>query len=393
MRWFLLACALLLSGGSRAQMLQGITAAVKHAAGNTIAITCPGTGSTSSTISCSGTYTGTAPATTGWTYAWNSPLSGSGSVTTVSGISGGSISTITLPTPSGAGAGTVTVTDNLTNTATSGSVTISGPFVGPGNVVSGAALDLSVRAYNAAYATGSNNAVEQTRASDSTTNNIKILANGNYDTASETTFCASTTCTATIAYDQSGNGNNGNSSAGPVVPMCTQGPFAGYSRSFNFQAASSPGFDLGSSSTLNTNALTWVAWIYPTNLSFGDIVSSDGAGSFGGGYFFVRTDGHLEFDQAHLATIGISTGTVSLNTWSMVSISYNQTSGAYEFTINGASSGTGTSVQTLYSGSKYWWGRSTIGDNSFFGCQAELLMYPSKLTATQLNNIYTTTSP
>jgi hypothetical protein len=94
---------------------------------NTVSISCPGTGTTSSSITCSGTYTGTAPATTGWTYSWNSPLSGSGSVTSVASVSGGSITGIVVSTPSGAGTGTVTLTTNIPTSGTSGSLVISSP--------------------------------------------------------------------------------------------------------------------------------------------------------------------------------------------------------------------------------------------------------------------------
>jgi Alpha-L-arabinofuranosidase B, catalytic len=80
-------------------------------------------------------------------------------------------------------------------------------YVGPGDVVSGAKAWYGLRAYNAAYATGSNNAITVRRTSDSTTSNIKILTTGALDVASATTFCNATTCFISKFYDQSGASN------------------------------------------------------------------------------------------------------------------------------------------------------------------------------------------
>ena len=61
-------------------------------------------------------------------------------------------------------------------------------YTGPGDVVSGATAWYGLRAYNAAYATGSNKAINIRRASDNTTTNIVILSNGNLDIATANTF-------------------------------------------------------------------------------------------------------------------------------------------------------------------------------------------------------------
>lgn len=73
-------------------------------------------------------------------------------------------------------------------------------YNGPGDVVSGSNAWYGLRAYNAAYATGSNNAAQLRRASDNTTSNIVILSSGDFDTASAVTFGGTdATCTGTIA--------------------------------------------------------------------------------------------------------------------------------------------------------------------------------------------------
>lgn len=76
----------------------------------------------------------------------------------------------------------------------------SASYQGPGDVVSGATVYVGVRAYNAAYATGSNNALNVRRASDNSTSNIVILSNGNLDIASANTFAGTdATCTGTAS--------------------------------------------------------------------------------------------------------------------------------------------------------------------------------------------------
>ena len=80
-------------------------------------------------------------------------------------------------------------------------------YSGPGDVVSGATAFYGLRGYNAAYSTGLNNAINIRRTSDSTTSNIVILANGNLDVATATTFCAATTCFVVTIFDQAGAHN------------------------------------------------------------------------------------------------------------------------------------------------------------------------------------------
>jgi hypothetical protein len=51
-------------------------------------------------------------------------------------------------------------------------------------------------------------AVQLQRSSDSATQDIGFTSSCNFDTSSATAFCAATTCSVKIWYDQSGNGNN-----------------------------------------------------------------------------------------------------------------------------------------------------------------------------------------
>ncbi len=80
-------------------------------------------------------------------------------------------------------------------------------YVGPGDAVSGVIEWWGLRGYARSYATGSNNAATIRRASDNTTQAIKILADGSFDVATASSFCASTTCFITTLNGQVGGVN------------------------------------------------------------------------------------------------------------------------------------------------------------------------------------------
>lgn len=95
----------------------------------------------------------------------------------------------------------VKVTDSASSVVNCGSsftITVASGYTGPGDVASGAYYWGGLRGYSAAYSTGSNNAATVRRASDSTTTNIVILSNGNFDIATANTF-AGTDATASCS--------------------------------------------------------------------------------------------------------------------------------------------------------------------------------------------------
>lgn len=79
----------------------------------------------------------------------------------------------------------------------------------------------SLRACSAGNAAAHSKAIQLKRASDSTTQDITVLSNGNLDVSTATTFCASTTCTVTIWYDQTGAGYNHTVPSGQAAPAFT----------------------------------------------------------------------------------------------------------------------------------------------------------------------------
>lgn len=96
--------------------------------------------------------------------------------------------------------------------------TAAAAYVGPGDVVPGWTAWWGVRAYNAAAASAGAAAIKVFRSSDSTAADIHVLANGNLDTASYTSFCNATTCVVQILYDQTGNGHGTGAAAGSPIP-------------------------------------------------------------------------------------------------------------------------------------------------------------------------------
>jgi Concanavalin A-like lectin/glucanases superfamily len=261
-------------------------------------------------------------------------------------------------------------------------------YTGPGNIVGGAVLAVSVRGYNAAYNTGSNNAATLLRASDSTTSNIKILANGNIDAATAGTFCASTTCTDQTWIDQSGTGNNctQNTTSWPTL-VSSSSPFAGYSTSFQYDQ----GMNCGSSSSLKIGTFTYIAWTYLTNISAGSWLM--GGQDAVGPEFAIDSTGKLYLNSSLTVAIGNSgTNLVAANTWTCVAVSYNSGTGAYAFYINGTAAGSGTNA-TTFSFTSFSIGFANYTGGLGVGYFAEVLVYPSVLTGTQVNNICNATSP
>lgn len=102
--------------------------------------------------------------------------------------------------------------------------------------------------------------------------------------------------------------------------------------------------DFGTGS-IDSQILTHSAWVYCTDVTAFSYIT----GGTGNGTPTLRrnpTTRFLEFAKQNQALIGISSGTVPDNTWTHVAVTYD-VSGNYVFYINGASAGSGTSLQTF----------------------------------------------
>lgn len=138
-------------------------------------------------------------------------------------------------------------------------------YVGPGDVVAGASLWYSCeRAYNAAYATGSNSGCQLTRTSDSATCDLLIASNGRVGLTAncgnssdngktEAAWCTATTCKVSIAYNQGSAGSAGNVSSPTSGPLFT-GSCTGSLSCMAFSGSSR--LDLGSSFAFGSQPIT-----------------------------------------------------------------------------------------------------------------------------------------
>lgn len=93
----------------------------------------------------------------------------------------------------------------------------------------------------------------------------------------------------------------------------------------------------------------------------------------------------LQAVKQGIANIGFSTGQPGVGTPVVTLLTYDSNSGAYEFRINGTTSGTGTTIQTLTADT------TSIGANRtsqyFSGDIAELLVWSRVLTAGELASV------
>lgn len=156
--------------------------------------------------------------------------------------------------------------------------------------------------------------------------------------------------------DLSGNGYHDTQSASTNQPAYVTGDLNGLAvENFAHNGSAQPFFD----TTLPSN---------PTQASYVAVINWSGVspatiwGSTSGGGLQFRVDsGQLQLVKQQVALIGASTGaTISSTDWTIVSCTYVPATGAYTLRINGAASGSGTSVQTLTSGT-HLIGAQTIG--------------------------------
>lgn len=105
-----------------------------------------------------------------------------------------------------------------------------GSYTGPGDVQSGAVWWGGLRGYAAAYATGTNPAVDLADQAGGNPITINIKSDGTLDVAAIATWVAAhsvTTIRIATLYDQSGGGNNAVQAALANMPQLVLGPITG----------------------------------------------------------------------------------------------------------------------------------------------------------------------
>jgi len=146
---------------------------------------------------------------------------------------------------------------------------------------------------------------------------------------------------------------------------------------------------LASSSDFDTtSAFTISAWVNPTALTNYEHVYSRFSSSHT--QFYITPSGNLTLTVDRVS-FPASTGTVSTGSWQHVAVSWQSSTGATTFYINGSAAGSGTNTGTLSTGTtKVTIGTKATpsGSNFFNGLIDEVALFTSVLSASQITNIY-----
>jgi hypothetical protein len=185
-------------------------------------------------------------------------------------------------------------------------------YSGPGDIVSGASVWWGLRAYNAAYATGSNPAaVVCDSATFTTCSTINILSNGKFDaaTASGSAACA-TACVVKSLTDQTGNGKTLSCASAAVCPVlqfnCIGSlPCMNFSGSIlmTFSALSpTTGFTVSAvyERTASFTTVSWICCNTTATVLFGNPASANVAAAYDGGSI---TNFTMSDSNAHALTV------------------------------------------------------------------------------------------
>lgn len=231
----------------------------------------------------------------------------------------------------------------------------------------------STRQLLTAYA---GNALQVTRASDSTTSNIGFTANV-LNTTALGTFCSATTCSVSIWYDQCGGGFNLTPAAAGNRPIIFQ---SGATQAINtkpavlFVSANSHYLQNASLVVNPTNTLYQNAILSITSTTTKKGISSSLLA--GGLEWAVNiTTNTFQMDAANTAAIATSTGSLTVSTGAIAEVQYNSVTGAWAYWINSATSGSGTKTQTLTQNSPFLLGTYLQGAQYFDGLIGEYIAY------------------
>lgn len=248
-------------------------------------------------------------------------------------------------------------------------------YTGPGDIVSGASGWWGLRAYNAAYATGSNSAaIVCDAATFLVCSTINILSNGKFDTAtaSGSAACA-TACVVKSLTDQTGNSNTATCASAAVCPTLTFNCL-GTNPCLTFTAASSQTFTMTSINTPGSGGASISAVIGRTGTALGIVIG-------GGG----------------ISALGSNAAATGITQWVSGTVSATQTDNvihAVQAVNNGASPNSYLNIDGTTTTGSSTYGAATIqtlgsGQGNFYnGKFEELGLYLSiDFTGTQANNL------
>jgi Alpha-L-arabinofuranosidase B, catalytic len=255
----------------------------------------------------------------------------------------------------------------------------TGGYQGPGDVVAGAAVWYGLRSYSCAYATGANKGALLLRASDSTTLDILIKADGTFDKSAASTFCNATTCTVQTWYDQSGNGNDATQATAADQPTL----------SFNCVNTSLPCLIFASPTVLNSTVAALTSAATLTGSGVGNQTgsfTSDSPFASGSTDLFGLGNAAVGANQAEVfpGSTRTPSTTASNSNWHALQFIFNGSSSFVSVDgVAGTSGGTGTAAW----GSSTYIGKGAINASYMTGKMTEVGIWASNLSGTLQTNM------
>jgi hypothetical protein len=131
-----------------------------------------------------------------------------------------------------------------------------------------------------------------------------------------------------------------------------------------------------------TGAMSITAWVKPDSLSGFPMFVSKRASS-GHAYQFYSTSNKLNYNNG---TIVQSTGTISIDSWTHVGVTFN--SGSVTFYINGSSAGTATAAASNPTNTENVAIGRAYNGNYFDGKMDEVAFFNTELSAGEISNIF-----
>jgi len=187
--------------------------------------------------------------------------------------------------------------------------------------------------------------------------------------------------TGTIAYDSSGNANNGGWQGATAYAAGKVGLYAG-----SFNGASY--VDAGNQTSLNTPNITVVAWIYPTSLNSYQVIASKLYAGYTLGWELSNSSGVARVTLRATTTDMYFNGSLNVNTWQMVAFTYD--GATLKGYLNGALNTAHVATSTnLVSTADFQIGTRFGGSNLFNGFIDDVHVYNKALSAAEINQLYT----
>ena len=185
----------------------------------------------------------------------------------------------------------------------------------------------------------------------------------------------------TIAYNVITTYSNGTSTN--VTPNVT----GKLGTAYQFSNASASDVAIGATVPANTNTLTLSAWIYPT--ASGSYFGIQGNWGFTGGDISWQIDApssRFRFDIEGGVNPAFSTSAISINTWTLITTTYD--AGVVIHYINGSSNGGGTGSNVTAHFSDWHIGTAYSIGRSFSGTIDQALVWNRVLTSTEVGDLY-----